>query len=86
MYVADKDQNIVALIVGDKLFLNTDMIASMEGSYVERFIPKGGNDPKAERWRTCQSIAGKSEPNLALCAGVLPDVSALPSRLRPLSH
>ena len=46
MYVADKDQNIVALICGDKLFLNTDMIESMEGSYTEqRVIPKDGPDP-----------------------------------------
>ena len=45
MYVADKDQNVVALIVGDKLFLNTDMIESMEGSYTERVIPKDGGDP-----------------------------------------
>ena len=46
MYVADKDQNIVALICGDKLFLNTDMIESMEGSYTEqRVIPKDGADP-----------------------------------------
>jgi hypothetical protein len=45
MYVGDKDQNIVALIVGDKLFLNTDMIESMEGSYVDRVIPKDGDDP-----------------------------------------
>ena len=41
-----QDQNIVALIVGDKLFLNTDMIESMEGSYTEqRVIPKDGADP-----------------------------------------
>jgi hypothetical protein len=45
MYVADKDQNIVALICGDKLFLNTDMIESMEGTYTERVIPKDGDDP-----------------------------------------
>lgn len=45
MYVADKDQNIVALICGDKLFLNTDMIELMEGSYTERVIPKDGDDP-----------------------------------------
>ena len=45
MYVADKDQSIVALIVGDKLFLNTDMIESIDGSYTERVIPKDGDDP-----------------------------------------
>ena len=43
MYVSDEDENVVALIVGEKVFLNADYIESINGSYRER--PKDGDDP-----------------------------------------
>jgi hypothetical protein len=36
MYVSDEDENVVALIVGETVFLNADYIESINGSYRER--------------------------------------------------
>ena len=33
MYVSDEDENVVALIMGEKLFLNADFIESIHGRY-----------------------------------------------------
>ena len=33
MYVSDEDENVVALIMGEKLFLNADFIESLHGRY-----------------------------------------------------
>jgi hypothetical protein len=33
MYVSDEDENVVALIMGEKVFLNADFIESIHGRY-----------------------------------------------------
>ena len=43
MYVGDKNQNILALIVGEKMFLNTDFIHNIDGTYSEKQMPE--DDP-----------------------------------------
>ena len=50
MYVSDEDENVVALIVGEKMFLNTDYIESIHGSYnqTSEKQPDDGDDDDLE--------------------------------------
>ena len=36
LFVSDDEQNLVALIVGEKMFLNTDFIESIHGRYDQK--------------------------------------------------
>lgn len=49
MYVSDEDENVVALIMGEKLFLNADFIESIHGRYNQTTEEKsdGGDDLEA---------------------------------------
>ena len=45
MCVSDEDRNVVALILGERLFLNSDYIEAINGTYTEEERPEDGDDP-----------------------------------------
>ena len=48
MYVSDEDENVVALIMGEKLFLNADFIESLHGRYDNTSEEKSDDDDDLE--------------------------------------
>ena len=48
MYVSDEDENVVALIMGEKLFLNADFIESIHGRYDNTSEEKSDDDDDLE--------------------------------------
>jgi|TARA_R100000988_G_scaffold81800_3_gene45053 hypothetical protein len=48
MYVSDEDENVVALIMGEKLFLNADFIESLHGRYNHTSEEKSDDDDDLE--------------------------------------
>jgi len=48
MYVSDEDENVVALIMGEKVFLNADFIESIHGRYNQTTEEKSDDDDDLE--------------------------------------
>jgi len=48
LYVSDDEQNLVALIVGEQMFLNADFIESIHGRYNQTSEKKPDDDDDLE--------------------------------------
>ena len=51
LYVSDDEQNLVALIVGEQMFLNADFIESIHGRYNQTSEAKPDDDDLEPAWR-----------------------------------
>ena len=51
LFVSDDEQNLVALIVGEQMFLNADFIESIHGRYNQTSEAKPDDDDLEPAWR-----------------------------------
>ena len=65
MYVSDEDENVVALIVGEKVFLNADYIES-----IYAYSKKAHGLPEATKRRHARPHGGYVGPDVGVSANV----------------